>query len=151
MPGLLKIGFSTQVPAKRAAELNMTGVPSPFDVEYNCLIEDPASFAAAVHKPLSANRHTGDREFFCLSLATAIQAVEQRAPLWEHTCCKSPSKRPRPSSVSCHERGASYVTAQYCTKCRVKISVVTSSALREPNYSLMPTWRRDKPQSFTGN
>jgi hypothetical protein len=122
MPGLLKIGFSTKVPTERAAELNTTGVPSPFDVEYYCLIEEPARLEAAVHKALSANRHTGDREFFRLSLATAIQTVEQRAPFREHTWCKSPSKRPRPSSVSCHECGASYVTAQYCPKCRVKLA-----------------------------
>lgn len=121
MPGLLKIGFSTKVPTERAAELNTTGVPSPFDVEYYCLIEEPATLEAAVHKALSSNRHTGDREFFRLSLAAAIQAVEQRAPFREHTWCKSPSLRPRPPSVSCHGCGASYVTAQYCPKCRVKL------------------------------
>jgi len=112
MPGLLKIGLSTKVPTERAAELNTTGAPLPFDVEYCCLIEEPAILGAAVHNALSANRYTGDWEFFRVSLATAIRAVEQRAPLREQAWCKSPSMRPRPSSVSCHECGASYVTAQ---------------------------------------
>jgi hypothetical protein len=122
MPGLLKIGFSTKVPTERAAELNTTGVPSPFDVEYYCLIEEPAALEAGVHEALAANRHTADREFFRLSLTAAIQAIEQRAPVREHTWCKSPSTRPRPPKVSCHVCGAGYVTAQYCPKCRVKLT-----------------------------
>lgn len=48
MPGLLKIGSSTKVPTARAAELNTTGVPSPFEVEYYCLVgaSDVGYFAA---------------------------------------------------------------------------------------------------------
>lgn len=122
MPGLLKIGFTTKVPTERAAELNTTGVPSPFEVEYYCLIDGAAALECAVHRNLASARHIGDREFFRLSLVAAIQAVEQQAPVREHTWCKSPSSRPRPPSVSCQKCGATYVTAQYCPKCRVKLS-----------------------------
>lgn len=122
MPGLLKIGFSTKVPTERAAELNTTGVPSPFEVEYYCLIEEPAALEAAVHRVLAPARHTGDREFFRLSLAAAIQAVEQGAPVREHTWCRVPANRPRPTSISCPKCDASYISAQYCPKCRVKLS-----------------------------
>lgn len=71
------------MPSERAGELNTPGVPSPFDVEYNCLIDETAGLVAAVHKALSANRHTGDRGFFRQSLETAIQPVEQRVLLLE--------------------------------------------------------------------
>lgn len=121
MPGLLKIGFTTKVPTERAAELNTTGVPSPFEVEYYCLIDEPAALEAAMHRDLASSRYTGEREFFCLSLAAAIQAVEQRAPVREHTWCKVPANRPRPASIRCPKCGATYVTAQYCPKCRVRL------------------------------
>jgi hypothetical protein len=122
MPGLLKIGFSTKVPTERAAELNTTGVPSPFVVEYYCLIGEAAALEAAVHRKLAFVRHTGDREFFRLSVVEAIAAVEQHAPVREHTWHRVPLNRPRPPSVICQKCGAAYVTAQYCPKCRVKLA-----------------------------
>lgn len=121
MPGLLKIGFTTKVPTERAAELNTTGVPSPFEVEYYCLIEGAAALESVMHRELASARHTNDREFFRLSIAAAIQAVEQCAPVREHTWCKAPSNRPRPASISCPKCSATYVTAQYCPKCRVRL------------------------------
>ena len=40
-PNLLKIGKSTKDPTKdRVSELNQTGVPEPFKVEYYALVED---------------------------------------------------------------------------------------------------------------
>lgn len=121
MPGLLKIGFSIKVPTERAAELNTTGVPSPFEVEYYCLIEKPALLEAAVHRQLKEARHANDREFFRLSLSEAIRAVEENCLNSEHTWYKASANRPRPSSVSCEKCGAHYVAAAYCPKCRVKL------------------------------
>jgi hypothetical protein len=34
MPGLVKVGYSRKDPELRAAELNSTGTPHPFVVEY---------------------------------------------------------------------------------------------------------------------
>lgn len=71
---------TTKAPTERAAELNTAGVPSPFEVEYYCLVQEAAALEAVMHRELASVRHTGDREFFRLSLAAAIQAVEQCAP-----------------------------------------------------------------------
>jgi hypothetical protein len=121
MPGLLKIGLSTKVPTERAAELNTTGVPSPFVVEYYCLVTEAAALEATVHRKLASVRHTNDREFFRLSLEAAIAVVEQLGTVREHTWCRTPGTGPRPPRVTCQTCEATYITAQYCPKCRVKL------------------------------
>jgi hypothetical protein len=73
MPGLLKVGFTAKVPTERAMELNTTGVPSPFQVEYYCLVEEAATLEAAIHRELAPARQNADREFFRLSLDAAIK------------------------------------------------------------------------------
>ncbi len=78
MPGLVKIGFSTNVPEKRAAELSdPTAIPLPFQIDYWCLTNDVADVEQRVHEHLDSYRVTQDREFFQLEIARAIAVVDE--------------------------------------------------------------------------
>lgn len=77
MPGLVKIGFSTKDPELRAAELNHTGSPHPYSVEYELLIENPYQIEQKTHKHLSANREA--KEWFRCSPEEAVSAIKQVA------------------------------------------------------------------------
>ena len=82
--GLLKIGFSRKVPSERATELDTTGVPSPFTVEYYCLVEGDIELESAVHRSLDAKRHRKDREFFRIGVNEAVAAIQRVCPTPEH-------------------------------------------------------------------
>lgn len=66
-PGLVKVGFTTRTPDERAKELNHTGLPHKFKVEFAKLIPtDVEEKEKAMHKVLSiyGERVNTDREFF---------------------------------------------------------------------------------------
>src|SRR3990167_2029789 len=76
LPGLVKIGRTTNSPDERAAELSSTGVPHRFVVAYHELFEDCIAAERKVHAALAAHRGNGDREFFSVSAKTAILCVQ---------------------------------------------------------------------------
>ena len=78
MPGLLKIGLTERMPQARAKELQTTGVPHPFQLEFSVSVPDCQAAERQVHKLLEQNgvRATGDREFFALSIDMAIATVQ---------------------------------------------------------------------------
>ena len=41
MQGIVKVGYSTKDPELRAEELNHTGAPHPYLVDYDMLVENP--------------------------------------------------------------------------------------------------------------
>jgi ribosomal protein L37AE/L43A len=75
MPGLIKVGHSTKDPELRARELNHTGSPHSYIVEYEMLIEEPFRVEQQVHKALVSCRE-GKEWFRCL--AEEAVAVVQR-------------------------------------------------------------------------
>lgn len=121
IPGLLKIGFTTKVPTERVAELNTTGVPASFVLEYYCLTDRADELEATVHERLVATRQSRDREFFKTTVYEAVAAIEQASPSREHTWSRQPIPRLRPTVVNCQSCGAGYVSAAYCPRCRVKL------------------------------
>lgn len=56
MQGLVKVGFSTKDPELRAAELNHTGSPYSYVVEYEMLVEEPRQIEQQTHRLLFAKR-----------------------------------------------------------------------------------------------
>lgn len=50
MPGLVKVGFSTKDPELRASELNNTGAPHPYVVDYDALVENSRDIEQRVHR-----------------------------------------------------------------------------------------------------
>jgi hypothetical protein len=128
LSGLVKIGYTIKIPNARAVELEGTGVPAPFIVEYYCLVEDAPMVEATVHKNLGVQRYSAGREFFRVSVSEAIKAVEFCAGKPEHSwrlTSASPKVKiledKRPIAAPCPSCGAAYAYAKYCPKCRVKL------------------------------
>lgn len=77
MPGLVKIGYSTKDPKLRAEELNHTGSPHPYLVDYEVLIDEPFSLEQQVHNVLGAVRE--GKEWFRCSAEEAAAAIQHEA------------------------------------------------------------------------
>ncbi|MGF6575186.1 hypothetical protein ABH945_007315 [Paraburkholderia sp. GAS333] len=77
MPGLVKVGYTTNTPAERAAQLNGTHSPHPVEVESCIQVSDPRAIERAAHQHLRAH-HEG-KEWFRCSLEVAIAAVKRSA------------------------------------------------------------------------
>lgn len=75
MSNVLKIGFSTKDPFIRIQELNTTGLPHPFVVEYDVLVMGPREVEQAVHADLKAKRKHEAKEFFRVSVTSAITSI----------------------------------------------------------------------------
>lgn len=81
-----KIGRSKYSGNKRASELYTTGVPTPFHVEFEILVEDPVFVEQGIHESLKEYRISGNREFFQVSLFDAVRAVLKES-LNQHELC----------------------------------------------------------------
>ncbi len=75
MPGLVKIGMTTDTVLERAAQLSAaTGVPESYVVEGYVACVDPRRVEAALHERFETRRKAG-REFFQVELAEALSAL----------------------------------------------------------------------------
>jgi hypothetical protein len=77
MPGLVKVGFTMKDPQLRAEELNNTGSPHPFVVQYDILVDDPQQIEQQVHKELK--EFSEGKEWFRCSIECAIEAITRIA------------------------------------------------------------------------
>lgn len=76
MPGLLKVGRTTEHPRTRAAQLHTTGVPTPFQVEYAVWVDCCDRVERTVHQELRPHRMDRKREFFTIELSAVVRAME---------------------------------------------------------------------------
>ncbi|MBI3357894.1 MAG: GIY-YIG nuclease family protein, partial [Nitrospirae bacterium] len=74
---LIKVGHSTKDPELRARELDNTGAPHSYIVEYEMLIEDPSRIEQEAHKALSSVRE--NKEWFRCSCENAIATIQRVA------------------------------------------------------------------------
>jgi len=80
MPGLVKIGFTTDQSTARAVQLSRpTGVPADFDLVYDELVRDCAAVEHRLHERFAANRFSSRREFFRVPVRQAIAALQEEA------------------------------------------------------------------------
>jgi hypothetical protein len=77
MPGIVKVGFSMKDPNDRAEELAHTGIPTPYLVHYDVLVEDPESVEQAAHRQLNNVRVNHRREWFQCSSQEAVHSIRQ--------------------------------------------------------------------------
>lgn len=77
IPDLVKIGYSTKDPELRAAELNNTGTPHPYAVDYELLIIEPYQVEQKTHRLLSEKHEA--KEWFRCSPEEAILAIRKVA------------------------------------------------------------------------
>lgn len=89
MPGIFKIGFTLKDPALRAKELDSTGVPYPFIVEYEILVDEPHALEQRVHKSLRAQRE--GKEWFRCSFTQAVQTIRAcyQEEIYREKCFKT--------------------------------------------------------------
>lgn len=64
MPGVFKVGMTTLDPHIRAAQLNTTGVPAPFEVEHSRFFPNCAQAEYFLHREYEDCRVSSGREFF---------------------------------------------------------------------------------------
>ena len=77
IPNLVKVGFSTKDPELRATELNNTGNPYPYAVEYDVLVNEPRNIEKTAHSLLKDYHE--NKEWFNCSIETAIIAIRKAA------------------------------------------------------------------------
>jgi hypothetical protein len=79
MPGKVKIGFTERIPDMRASELDATGVPTPFVIQFTALVDRAFELEQAVHTSMDVNRVRQNREWFNLTVDEAIEAIKTSA------------------------------------------------------------------------
>ena len=75
-PGLLKIGQTSKDPDIRRNDLNSTGVPEDFILEYRALTSDYHRLEKEIHQKLNNYRYRQDREFFKIEVQDAITTIK---------------------------------------------------------------------------
>lgn len=77
MPGLVKIGYTTQSDANiRIGQLFTTGVPLPFEIQYACHVSNPEQVERALHEAFAPHRINPKREFFSIEPRQAIAILK---------------------------------------------------------------------------
>ena len=77
MPNLVKVGFSTKDPELRAAELNNTGNPYPYEVAYDVLVNEPRNIEQVTHNILKNKGVHESKEWFNCSIEIAVEAIRK--------------------------------------------------------------------------
>jgi hypothetical protein len=72
MPGMVKIGMTTNDINNRMNELNTTGVPLPFECLYACEVDDYKLVEKSLHIAFHPYRVNPKREFFNIEGEQAI-------------------------------------------------------------------------------
>jgi T5orf172 domain len=80
MPGLLKIGITTDTIDIRGSNLYTTGVPEPFKLEAWYWASSASHVEKRIHKILHAVRPNLEREFFRISFDDAIKILKDNLP-----------------------------------------------------------------------
>lgn len=88
-PDLLKIGSSKHDPRLRASQLFTTGVPTPFVVEFAVMVQKYCQIEKTLHDIYSEVRESDRREFFRISLSTAIAAVVNELSMADESIVKA--------------------------------------------------------------
>ena len=77
MPGLVKIGYTTQEDANaRIAQLYTTGVPVPFELNFACKVQNAEEVERALHLAFAPHRINPKREFFKIDPDQAIAILK---------------------------------------------------------------------------
>jgi len=75
MPNLIKVGYSLKDPNLRANDLDNTGSPHPYVVQYEALVYEPLEIEQRVHTTLSDFKE--GKEWFNCSLGEAVTAIRK--------------------------------------------------------------------------
>jgi len=76
MPGMVKIGMTSDEVSLRLSQLYTTGVPFPFELQFACRVYNAAEVEKALHKAFYPNRINPKREFFKIDADQAIAILK---------------------------------------------------------------------------
>ena len=79
IPNMVKIGMTTKTPEERAVELRSTGVPGDWIPIHSMFVPNCEMLEKFIHMKLSDLRVSNDREFFSISVAKAIEVINQHS------------------------------------------------------------------------
>lgn len=99
MPNIVKIGVTQDSVANRCKTISKpTGVPSPFEVEYECTVDDCYKIEKALQAAFAPYRVSENREFFKVSPAqvTAILQLVQQENTTEQATADQPETKRNP-------------------------------------------------------
>lgn len=75
MPSLVKVGYTLKDPVLRGNELDNTGAPHPYDVQYEVFVYQPLVIEQRAHKELKDFRE--GKEWFRCSVGHAVKAIRK--------------------------------------------------------------------------
>lgn len=138
MPGLVKIGRSKVSGNSRASQLYKgdTGVPTPFELEFECLFDDYAEAELALHDELDHLRVNPKREFFKMDVDEAVIRVLEAAAWWRDHFVEHCDMGLRISDAKVHEN-CDYSDEIYPPDWREVLCEVSAEEAR-------PAWERVK-------
>lgn len=76
MPGLLKIGYTERHPKERLRELQSTGVPTPFKLEFAVWSKSATWIERLAHREVKG-RQNQNREFFKVNIKDAAEVISE--------------------------------------------------------------------------
>ena len=89
MPGLVKIGRTSNPPTRRMSELNTTGVPTPFVLEFVAEVGSSHFVERRIHEKLTHCRVSKGREFFktdvLIAITSCIEVAGTFNVIWDYT------------------------------------------------------------------
>ena len=157
MPGLLKIGFTLKDPSIRARELEQTGVPHPFVVDYEVMVENPRNLEQLIHKKLEHVRER--KEWFRCNLSEAVEAIRMlvgntgllenlRIDTTQHKINTKANREPKTSNkprsaAPAHARLRS--TATFTGQCKYCQTSFTVTVTRHESGATCPSCHRYNP------
>lgn len=131
MPGLIKVGYSTKDPHLRAGELNHTGSPHPYSVEYDVLVRNPKDIESKIHSSLS-NKREGKEWFRC----SAIEAIETIRLVINGKEIVEESSITNSAAHLENDKAASYRGSSYCYGCHTLVQF--DKPVNEATFSVCP-------------
>ena len=78
-PKYVKVGWTRHNPHKRIGDIDTTGVPTPFDLNYVACVDDARKLEKLTHQFLDRHRVRSSREFFEVSAMCAREAIRSVA------------------------------------------------------------------------
>lgn len=124
MPGILKIGYTMKDPSIRANELNTTGVPHPYNVDYEILVDEPYTLEQKVHKNLEHTKE--NKEWFRIDIAHAIDVI--------HTCCSTKIHYERHVKKETEEKYKQYLTEKQNREIKKRIEEEQQKKIKKEKY-----------------
>ena len=103
MPGLVKIGKTMRTVEKRVAELNTTGVPAPFIIEFVKKFNNVHKAEEQLHTMMGIYRYSSAREFFRVSADTARKMVDTYHTEMDHDEIHEPTSPTVTKTSQFHE------------------------------------------------